>query len=255
MKKIMATMTTLLIHTCAALSDLPTPPQPPLATSSARCIGVTPDAEKMTAYIARVSNPENQENPDYAKLLKYCIRHKHWSVFEQASMTIEIETSRAIATQVLRHRSFTFQQFSQRYADNSLLSDIIPLPELRTQDLKNRQNSINNLSPEQTALWHTKIASVNAQTMALYKEMLSAGIAKESARFVLPETMPTRMYMTGDLRSWIHYIQTRTSPDTQKEHRDVALKCKEIFIKQFPIIAQALEWKSDEQAPDNEITH
>ncbi len=205
-------------------------------------LSITPDAEKTIAYVARVSNPANQANENFAGLLRYCITHHHWSVFEQAFMTLEIETSRAICTQILRHRSFTFQIFSQRYADNSLLVEEIPLPELRMQDFKNRQNSTDSLSDEDKAYWDAKMKIHFAHTMELYQEMLAAGIAKECARFILPEVMPTRIYMSGTIRSWIHYIDLRTAHGTQKEHMEVALGCKKIFMEQLPIIAQALGW-------------
>ena len=213
--------------------------------SCVKLMSITPDSEKMMAYVARVSNPANQENENIAGLLKYCIKKHHWSVFEQAFMTLEIDTNRAIATQLLRHRSFTFQQFSQRYADNSLLAEEIPLPELRMQDFKNRQNSTDTLSDEQKAYWNERMKAHFSNTMELYQGMLAAGIAKESARFVLPEVMPARIYMSGSIRSWIHYIELRTANGTQKEHMEVALECKRIFIEQQPIIAQALGWKLD----------
>jgi thymidylate synthase (FAD) len=213
-----------------------------LLKPSAKLISITPDAEKTIAYVARVSNPANQDNDNFKGLLKYCIKHHHWSVFEQAFMTLEIETSRAICMQILRHRSFTFQQFSQRYADNSLLATEIPLPELRAQDLKNRQNSIDSLSDQEKAIWYEKMEKLFADTMDLYQQMLTAGIAKECARFVLPEVMPARIYMSGTVRSWIHYIELRSSNGTQKEHMEVALLCKQIFIEQLPTIAQALGW-------------
>lgn len=219
-----------------------------MATSHVTLQSITPNAEENIAYIARVSNPANQENEKIAGLLKYCIKNKHWSVFEQASMTLEIDTNRGIGTQILRHRSFKFQQFSQRYADNSLLADEIPLPELRRQDNKNRQNSIDNLSEQDQEYWNERMKVIFASTMALYKEMLAAGIAKESARFILPEVMPTRMYMTGDIRSWIHYLDVRSANGTQKEHMEVAQKCRDIFIRELPIIAEALGWQAEEQA-------
>jgi len=209
---------------------------------SVALISITPDAEKNIAYIARVSNPANQNNDNYAGLIKYCIKNHHWSVFEQAFMTLEIETSRAICTQILRHRSFTFQQFSQRYADNSVLADTIPMPDLRLQDSKNRQNSIDNLTPEEKAIWHEKINQLFTQTMTLYNELLAAGIAKECARFILPEIMPTRLYVSGSIRSWIHYIELRSANGTQKEHQEIALLCKEIFIQTLPTISKALNW-------------
>lgn len=213
-----------------------------LLKPAVKFISITPDAEKTIAYVARVSNPANQDNENFKGLLKYCIKHHHWSVFEQAFMTLEIETSRAICMQLLRHRSFTFQQFSQRYADNSLLASQIPLPELRAQDFKNRQNSIDSLSDEEKAIWYEKMEKMFTQTMDLYQQMLAAGIAKECARFVLPEVMPARIYMSGTVRSWIHYIELRCANGTQKEHMEVAELCKQIFIEQLPTIAQALGW-------------
>ncbi len=211
-------------------------------TPNVKLTAITPDAEKTIAYIARVSNPANQENANFKGLLKYCIKNHHWSVFEQAFMTLEIETSRAICTQILRHRSFSFQQFSQRYADNSVLVNEIPLPDLRMQDFKNRQNSIDSLTEEQKKVWHDKIAAHLGSSMDLYQEMLAAGIAKECARFVLPEIMPAKIYMSGSIRSWIHYIELRSANGTQQEHKEVAELCKQIFIQQLPTIAQALDW-------------
>lgn len=206
-----------------------------------KLISVTPDAEKTMAYIARVSNPANQDNENYAKLLAYCIKHNHWSVFEQSSMTLEIETNRGIAAQILRHRSFTYQEFSQRYADSSLLGEI-PVPDLRRQDTKNRQNSIDDIDEDaKQDLW-LKINDHFKESMQLYKELLDKGIAKECARFVLPLATPTRIYMTGSCRSWIHYINLRSANGTQKEHMDIALACKEIFKEQFPSVSEALEW-------------
>ena len=195
------------------------------------------------AYIASVSIPNIQENPIYAGLLKYCIKHQHWSVFEQAYMTLEIETSRAIAAQILRHRSFTYQEFSQRYADTSLLSQEIPLPELRRQDTKNRQNSIDDLDEEQAHLMHKEIRQLFADAQDVYRYLIDMGVAKECARMVLPLATPTRIYMTGSCRSWIHYIQLRTANGTQKEHMLIAEQCKNIFIEQYPTVAEALEWK------------
>ena len=193
-------------------------------------------------YVARVSNPANQENPNVAGLLKYCIKHQHWSVFEQAFMTLEIETNRGIAAQILRHRSFTYQEFSQRYADSSLLADTIPLFDLRSQDTKNRQNSIDNVDEFTKQQLEVEIQKHFVSAMDLYKTMLDKGIAKECARFVLPLATPTRIYMTGSVRSWIHYINLRSGHGTQKEHMDIANACKQIFVEQFPICAEALEW-------------
>jgi len=209
---------------------------------SVKLISVTPDAEKMMAYVARVSNPNNQENPNYAKLLGYCIKHNHWSVFEQAFMTLELETTRGVAAQVLRHRSFTYQEFSQRYADSSLLAETIPLPELRRQDTKNRQNSIDDIDPFVRQEFQIKMQKHFDEGMKLYQEMLDAGIAKECARFVLPLATPTKIYMSGSCRSWIHYINLRTANGTQKEHMDLAEGCKKVFLEQFPTCAEALGW-------------
>ena len=195
-------------------------------------------------YVARVSNPNNQENPNVSGLLKYCIKHNHWSVFEQAHLTVEIETTRGIAAQVLRHRSFTFQEFSQRYADSSLLGKEIPLPALRRQDDKNRQNSIDDIDPLTQQDFEIKMQRHFESGMKLYKEMLDAGIAKECARFVLPLATPTRLYMTGSVRSWVHYIDLRSAHGTQKEHMDVAEGVRSIFCKQFPTVAKALDWVS-----------
>ncbi len=209
---------------------------------SVKLISVTPDAEKNMAYVARVSNPNNQENPNYAKLLGYCIKHNHWSVFEQSFMTLEIETTRGLAAQILRHRSFTYQEFSQRYADSSMLADTIPLPELRRQDTKNRQNSIDDIDPFVRQEFQVKMQKHFEEGMNLYQEMLEYGIAKECARFVLPLACPTRIYMSGSCRSWIHYITLRSANGTQKEHMDIAEACKKIFVEQFPTCAEALEW-------------
>ena len=211
-------------------------------TKDINLISVTPDAEKHMAYVARVSNPSNQGNDNFAGLLKYCIKHGHWSVFEQAFMTVEINTTRGLAAQILRHRSFTYQEFSQRYADSSMLGEVIPLPELRRQDDKNRQNSIDDLDPLMVEDLNLKMQRHFVDGMKLYKEMLDAGIAKECARFVLPLATPTRIYMTGSVRSWVHYIDLRSAHGTQKEHMDVAEETRSIFIEQFPTVAEALEW-------------
>jgi len=208
--------------------------------SDVKLIQVTPDPENQMAYIARVSNPNNQENESYAGLLKYCIKNEHWSVFEQAFMTLEINTTRGLAAQILRHRSFTFQEFSQRYSDVNLLDEDIPIPELRRQDKSNRQNSIDDLSEEQTQLLQEQIRLHFSQAKDLYEKLLSQGIAKECARFVLPLATPTRLYMTGSCRSWIHYINLRSGHGTQKEHMDIANACKDIFREVFPTTSQAL---------------
>ena len=209
-------------------------------------ISVTPDAEKTIGYVARVSNPKNQDNPDVGGLLMYCIKHGHWSVFEQAFMTLEINTTRAIAAQVLRHRSFTYQEFSQRYADSSLLANSIPLPELRRQDDKNRQNSIDDIDEFTKQEFDIKMQRHFLDGIQLYKELLRSGIAKECARMVLPLATPTKMYMSGSLRSWIHYIDLRSANGTQKEHMKIAEACKQHFICQFPIISKALDWCPDD---------
>jgi len=193
-------------------------------------------------YVARVSNPNNQDNPKVAGLLSYCIKHNHWSVFEQAHMTLEIETTRGLAAQILRHRSFTYQEFSQRYADSSMLADKIPLPELRRQDTKNRQNSIDDVDPFVNQEFQIKMQKHFEDAMKLYQDMLKYGIAKECSRFVLPLAVPTKIYMTGSVRSWIHYIELRSANGTQKEHMDIALDAKRVFAEQFPICAEALDW-------------
>ena len=205
-------------------------------------VSVTPDAEKTIGYIARVSNPANQENPKVAGLLKYCIKHGHWSVFEQATMTLEISTTRGLAAQILRHRSFCFQEFSQRYADSSLLGEKITLPELRLQDHKNRQNSIDAIDPWKKQKYEILMQQYFKQGMELYQQMLEDDIAKECARFVLPLAVGTKLYMTGNLRSWIHYINLRTANGTQKEHMEIAELCKQHFICQFPVVSEALGW-------------
>ena len=210
-------------------------------------VTVTPDAEKLMGYVARVSNPSNQDNEKFSGLLKYCVKHQHWSVFEQSFMTLEISTTRAIAAQILRHRSFTFQEFSQRYADSSLLGfDKIPMPELRRQDTKNRQNSIDDLDAFEVQNLELQMQTLFDSSMALYKQMLERGVAKECARNVLPLCVPTKIYMSGSCRSWIHYISLRSANGTQKEHMDVANACKDIFIEQFPIVSEALEWTDAE---------
>ena len=210
--------------------------------TSVKLVSITPDAEKMMAYIARVSNPSNQNSDNYAGLLKYCIKHNHWSVFEQSSMTLEIETTRGIAAQILRHRSFTFQEFSQRYADTNLIAEDIPLPELRRQDTKNRQNSTDDLPADLKIELYSKIQDHFDAAQNLYKELLEAEVAKECARFVLPLAVPTRINMTGACRSWIHYINLRSAHGTQKEHMVIAEECKKVFTEQFPAVSEALEW-------------
>jgi len=205
-----------------------------------KLVSVTPDAEKQIAYCARVSNPNNQDQDNYSKLIKYCIDHRHWSIFEMAYMTLEINTTRGLAAQILRHRSFTFQEFSQRYADTNLLSEEIPLFELRRQDTKNRQNSTDDIDQEIVYRWNSKLREHFAKSKGIYDGMIKDGIAKECARFVLPLATPTRLYMSGSLRSWITYIALREKSGTQKEHMNIASQCKSIFCEQFPIISEAL---------------
>ena len=213
--------------------------------NSVKLISITPEVEKLMAYCAKVSNPNGQDNDNYANLLKYCITHQHWSIFEQGFMTVELNTTRGIAAQVLRHRSFTFQEFSQRYADATLLSEDIPPFELRRQDNKNRQNSIDDISDEIKTKWNTQIREHFAKSKAIYDGMIADGIAKECARFVLPLAVPTRLYVSGSIRSWIHYIELRSSHGTQKEHMDIANNVKDIFIQQLPIVSKSLGWYND----------
>ena len=207
-----------------------------------KLVSATPDAEKHMAYVARVSNPKNQDNKKFAGLLKYCIEHRHWSVFEQAFMTVEINTTRGLAAQILRHRSFTFQEFSQRYAEANLLSEKIPLPHLRRQDKTNRQNSTDDVDEWVVQKYEMLMEEHFKSSMDLYNKMLDDGIAKECARFVLPLSTPTRLYMTGSVRSWVHYIDLRSAHGTQKEHMDVAEGVRQIFIEQFPTVSEALSW-------------
>ena len=200
----------------------------------------TPNAEELIVKMARVSAPKNQDNMDTApKLLRYLIKHKHWSPFEMANMCVEIETTRAISPQILRHRSFSFQEFSQRYADVSALGSSV-IPHLRRQDFKNRQNSIDDLSSDALGGYYRRIGQLFEDAEHLYREMVSAGVAKECARSVLPIATQTRMYMNGTLRSWIHYLQLRCDAGTQLEHRQIAEQIKDIFCEQFPIIGEAV---------------
>jgi len=205
-----------------------------------KLISTSPDAEKNIAYCARVSNPNNQDNDNISGLINYCIKHNHWSIFEMGFMTLEINTTRGLAAQILRHRSFTFQEFSQRYADTSFLGEEIPLFQLRRQDDKNRQNSIDDVDRQTIYKYNVLVREHFAKAKALYQQMLKDGIAKECARFVLPLATPTRMYMSGSIRSWIHYISLREKNGTQKEHIDIAKQCKQIFCEQFPVISIAL---------------
>ena len=195
------------------------------------------NCEDLIAYCARVSNPSNQHNTATApNLLKYLIKHKHWSPFEMASMTLEIKTSRAIAAQILRHRSFSFQEFSQRYSVAQDLEEV----QLRKQAEKNRQSSTDEFTD---GLFLAKVREHLGRSVSLYNEAIKLGVAKESARLLLPLTTETTMYMSGTIRSWVHYIDLRSQEDTQKEHRDIANACKDIFVEHFPNISLALDWK------------
>ena len=196
--------------------------------------------EALMAYIARVSSPTNQKNSSYAGLLKYCMKHGHFSVFEQVSATFEITTSRAISAQILRHRSFVFQEFSQRY---SKVDMGIEMYEARSQDLKNRQNSNDDMSDEDKQWFKEAQEKVSQVCNTLYSEALDRNIAKEQSRFLLPLNTKTRLFMTGNIRNWVHYINLRSSNGSQKEHCDIANKMKEIMIKEFPIVSEAMEWK------------
>lgn len=213
---------------------------------SVKLVSVTPDAEKIIAYCARVSNPNNQDSDNISKLLAYCIKHHHWSIFEMSHLTLEINTTRGLAAQILRHKSFSFQEFSQRYADATLLADDIPLFELRRQDSKNRQNSIDDIEESVVFKWNLKIREHFAKAKGLYDDMIKEGIAKECARFILPLATPTRLYMSGSLRSWITYISLREKNGTQKEHMNIAKECKHIFCNEFPIISEALGGETQE---------
>lgn len=203
-------------------------------------VWVTPNAEEMIVKMARVSAPKNQDNMDTApKLLRYLINHSHWSPFEMCNLCVEIETTRAISPQILRHRSFSFQEFSQRYADANELGSAV-IPHLRRQDSKNRQNSIDDLSPELIASYYRRISQICEDSEHLYREMISNGVAKECARSILPLSTQTRLYMNGTIRSWIHYLQLRTDNGTQLEHQQIAQRIKQIFCDQFPVIGQAV---------------
>ena len=203
-----------------------------------KLISITPEAEKTMIYCARVSS-KNQDNPEISKLIKYCLDHKHWSIFETASMTVEIETSRAISAQILRHRSFTFQEFSQRYAE---ATEYVTY-EARRQDPKNRQNSIGDMKPDDEKWFWEAQQTIQANCDRLYRQALKRGVAKEQARFLLPLSTKTKLYMTGNIRNWIHYLDLRTDKDTQLEHRVIADGIKKIFIEQLPILADSLNWK------------
>lgn len=210
--------------------------------SDVNLVWITPEAEKNIMYCARVSNPKNQDS-DNSKLLNYCIKNSHWSIFEMASMCIEINTTRTIARQILRHRSFSFQEFSQRYADVTQMSSDLVVAEARSQDLKNRQNSNDDMSLDDKEWFQACQVDLWNHALDFYKKALDRGIAKEQARVFLPEGLtPSRMYMTGTIRSWLHFLQLRTGNGTQKECQDVARAIQKIFGEELPIIAKALEW-------------
>lgn len=205
-----------------------------------KLIHATPEGDKLVAYMARVSNPENQDNEESTRLISYLIRHKHWSPFEMVSACVEINTTRDIGRQILRHRSFHFQEFSQRYADASLLGDMVER-ECRLQDVKNRQNSIECADKSYSYWWSDEQKHIWSRAVFSYKEALHKGIAKEQARALLPEGLtPSRMYMHGTLRDWIHYIEVRTDPSTQKEHRIIAQQIKDVLATEFPQVFAAL---------------
>ena len=208
------------------------------STHTASLVHSTPDGDTLIAYMARVSNPSNQDNTETSsRLIKYLIKHKHWSPFEMVNMCVEINTTRSISAQILRHRSFSFQEFSQRYAQ---VTDIPSVPNLRSQDPTNRQNSIDDLDPYTVQDFQLKAQLLFDQSMLLYTDMLKAGVAKECARDVLPMTTSTKMYMNGTLRSWIHYCDLRCGNGTQLEHRIIADECKKLIIQQFPMVAEAV---------------
>jgi len=208
-------------------------------THIARLVSITPDAEKQIVYMARVSNPSNQDNMETApRLIKYLIKHKHWSPFEMTSMQVEIETTRAVAAQILRHRSFSFQEFSQRYSSVDQLGTV-GLPHLRSQDLKNKQASHDDLDPKKVDLMNKQIQQLYHSTFDYYEYLLSQGVAKECARSILPLGTPTRLYMSGTIRSWLHYVQIRAGVETQLEHRLIAEACKDILEQQLPNVYEA----------------
>ncbi len=211
---------------------------------SASLVHATPDGDKLIAYMARVSNPANQDNQNSKGLIKYLIKHKHWSPFEMVNMCVEINTTRSIAAQILRHRSFSFQEFSQRYSDVNDLGEPLIFPALRRQDTTNRQNSIDDINHHDQQLWLSMISKHYRESMGLYEAMIKSGIAKECAREVLPLASPTKMYMNGTLRSWIHYIDLRTHESTQKEHRLIANSIKTLVRGNFPLIYKAI-WNEE----------
>ena len=208
-------------------------------SSPVKLISATPKAEELISYCARVSNPSNQDNPESERLIRYLIKHKHWSPFEMAHVVMEINTTRAIAAQILRHRSFSFQEFSQRYADVSLMDFARP-PHLRRQDTKNRQNSIDDLNPEKTGALYRQISRLYAESEDLYRELISNGVAKECAREILPLGTPSRLYMSGSVRSWLHYIDLRRANGTQLEHQQIALEAEKVLRGVVPNVCLAM---------------
>ena len=204
-----------------------------------KLVSATPKAEELIAYCARVSNPSNQDNPDSEKLIRYLINHKHWSPLEMAHVVMEINTTRAVAAQILRHRSFSFQEFSQRYADVGFLADI-QVPDLRRQDTKNRQNSIDDLDPATVSFYQRQIDALFDNSVDLYRELVDAGVAKECARGVLPLATPSRLYMSGTVRSWVHYIDLRRANGTQLEHQQIALEAETVLRGIVPTVCSVL---------------
>jgi thymidylate synthase (FAD) len=213
-------------------------------THTVQLVHITPDSEELISYMARVSNPSNQTNTETsAKLIKYLITHNHWSPFEMVNMCVEINTTRSIAAQILRHRSFSFQEFSQRYADVTTIGTPV-IPSLRRQDTKNRQNSIDDLSTEKKEIFYRRIGQLFAESEDLYREMVSCGVAKECARDVLPMSSPSRLYMNGTIRSWLHYCDLRTGNGTQREHAVIAGQVQDLLYEHVPNVCSAM-WDKD----------
>jgi thymidylate synthase (FAD) len=213
-------------------------------THTVSLVHITPDSEELISYMARVSNPSNQTNTETsAKLIKYLITHNHWSPFEMVNMCVEINTTRSIAAQILRHRSFSFQEFSQRYADVTTIGTPV-IPSLRRQDTKNRQNSIDDLNTEKKEIFYRRIGQLFAESEDLYREMVSCGVAKECARDVLPMSSPSRLYMNGTIRSWLHYCDLRTGNGTQREHAVIAGQVQDLLYEHVPNVCSAM-WDKD----------
>jgi len=204
---------------------------------SVELIHSTQNGEELIAQMARVSNPSNQNNPSYSKLIRYLITHKHWSPFEMVNLCVKIKTTRSVAAQILRHRSFSFQEFSQRYAE---VTEFPQIPDLRRQDLKNRQNSIDDVPSDKKQHFQDRIHDIFTQSLSLYNEMIEEGLAKECVRDILPLSTPTTLYMNGTLRSWLHYCDLRTANGTQQEHKYIAEGCKSIIQQQFPQVYTAM---------------